>query len=129
MPWRCTYCLLGCCRKQGKKKTKFDFYFINPLSKTLNFKFYGPFWCMGFNCFKTTESYEEIVYFLPLIPRSSWYSSNWDRKDGGLNWIWSHAAVFNLGPMDMSKFMLLYKKNSGKILVKTLTNNIPFIQK
>ena len=44
--------------------------------------------------------FEEAVYFLPQVPRYSWYSYYRPRKDEGLSRPWSHPVVLSTGPLD-----------------------------
>ena len=44
--------------------------------------------------------FEEAEYFLPSVPRKSWYSFYRPRKDERLSRPWSHPAVLNTGPLD-----------------------------
>ena len=40
---------------------------------------------------RSQSHYEETVYFLPQVPRSSRYSLNWPRKDERLSRPWRHC--------------------------------------
>ena len=42
----------------------------------------------------------EVVYFLPLVPRNSWYSLYRPRKDERLSQPWSHPVVLNTRTLD-----------------------------
>ena len=44
--------------------------------------------------------FEEAVYFLPLVPRNSWYSLYRPRKDERLSRPWNHPVVLIMGPLD-----------------------------
>ena len=46
------------------------------------------------------KHFEEAVYFLPQVPRNSWYSFHRPRKDERLIRPWSDPAVLNTGPLD-----------------------------
>ena len=38
---------------------------------------------------------EETVYFLPLVPRNSWYSLDQSQKDERLSQAWSHCSIMH----------------------------------
>ena len=44
--------------------------------------------------------FEEAVYFLPQVPRNSWYSLYQPRKAERLSRPWSHPMVLNTGPLE-----------------------------
>ena len=50
--------------------------------------------------------FKEAVYFLPLVPRNSWYSFYRPRKDERLSRPWSHSMVLNTGPLDWETSIL-----------------------
>ena len=58
---------------------------------------WDPFLWIGFNCLKTTKPLQKKFTFYHSIPRTSWYSFSWPRKDERVSWPWSHSAVLNLG--------------------------------
>ena len=46
-----------------------------------------------FNCVKTAESLQRQFTLNHLVPRSSWYTSDWPRKDGILNRLRSYLVL------------------------------------
>ena len=55
---------------------------------------------MGFNCLKARATLRRQFTFYQEVPRNSWYSFYWPRKDGRLSRPWSHPVVLNRGPLD-----------------------------
>ena len=68
--------------------------------KKKNFKLYGPFLWMGFNCLKATATSRRQFTFYHSVPRNSWYSFYQPRKDERLNRPWSHPVVLVTGPLN-----------------------------
>ena len=66
----------------------------------LNFKLYGPFLWMGFNCLKAAATSRRQFTFYHSVPRNSWYSFYRPRKDERLSQPWSHPVVLNTGLLD-----------------------------
>ena len=64
------------------------------------FKFYGPFLWIGFNCLKARATSRKQFTFYYKVPRISWYSFCWPRKDEKLSRPWNHLVALNTGPLD-----------------------------
>ena len=80
-------------------------------------KLYGPFLWMGFNLLKATATSRRLFTFYHSVPRNSWYSFYWPRKDERLSRPWSHPVVLNTGPLDWQSIVLttwpfLHRENS-----------------
>ena len=78
-------------------------------------KLYDPFLWMGFNCLKATFTLRRQFTFYHSVPRNSWYSFYWPRKDERLSRPWNHPVVLNTGPLDwesstLTTRPLLHKK-------------------
>ena len=55
---------------------------------------------MGFNCLKAAATLRRQFTFYHSVPRNSWYSFYWPRKDERLSRPCSHPVVLNMGPLD-----------------------------
>ena len=73
---------------------------------TFNFKLYGPFLWMGFNCLKAIATLRRQFTFFHSVPRNSWYSFYRPQKDERLNQSWSHPVILNMGPLDWESSVL-----------------------
>ena len=67
----------------------------------------APFYGWGSTVSRLQSPFEEVVYFLPLLPRNSWYSLYRPRKDARLSRPRSHPVVLNTGPMDWKSSILI----------------------
>ena len=70
------------------------------MTLNLNFKLYGPFLWMGFNCVKATATSRRQFTFYHSVPRNTWYSFYRPRKDERLSRPWSQPVVLNTGLLD-----------------------------
>ena len=55
----------------------------------------APFYGWGSTFSRLQSHYEEIIYFLPLVPRRSLYSFDRPQKDERLSETWSHTMASN----------------------------------
>ena len=83
-------------------------------------KNYGPFLWMGFNCLKATATLRRQFTFYHSVPRNSWCSFYWPRKDKRLSRPWSHPVVLSTTHLDwefstLTTRPLLHKLNLHKL--------------
>ena len=67
--------------------------------KKKNFKLYGPFLWIGFNCLKARATLRRQFPFYHWVPRSPW-------KDEWLSQSWSHPVVLSTRPLDCESSVL-----------------------
>ena len=58
-----------------------------------------PFYGWGSTASRLPSLYKEIVYFLPQVPRSYWYTFNWSLRDERLGRFLSHPEVLTTRPL------------------------------
>ena len=70
----------------------------------------APFYGRGSATSRLQSHYEKEVYFLPQVPRSSWYSFDRPRKDERLSRPWIHPVILNTGPLDWESSALTTRR-------------------